>query len=102
MVQLMATPTMKETDSYLETFERFEAQAKQPAWVFPLRKAGITATPQQVSADSDSVQALVGEVAPYQAPVAAPVAAPAARPRSGPARNRRPRSHRPRSKVGAK
>jgi superfamily II DNA/RNA helicase len=67
-----------------------------------LRKAGITATPQQVSADSDSVQALVGEVAPYQAPVAAPVAAPAARPRSGPARNRRPRSHRPRSKVGAK
>ena len=48
-----------------------------------LRKAGITATPQQVSADSDSVQALVGEVAPYQAPVAVPAAAPAARPRSG-------------------
>ena len=67
-----------------------------------LRKAGITATPQQVSADSDSVQALVGEVAPYQAPVAAPVAAPAARPRSGPARSGRPRSRRPRSKVGAK
>ena len=66
-----------------------------------LRKAGITATPQQVSADSDSVQALVGEVAPYQAPVAVPVAAPAARPRSGPARSRRPRSRRPRSKVGA-
>ena len=66
-----------------------------------LRKAGITATPQQVSADSDSVQALVGEVAPYQAPVAAPVAAPAARPRSGPARSGRPRSRRPRSKVGA-
>jgi superfamily II DNA/RNA helicase len=66
-----------------------------------LRKAGITATPQQVSADSDSVQALVGEVAPYQAPIAAPAAAPAARPRSGPARSRRPRSRRPRSKVGA-
>ena len=66
-----------------------------------LRKAGITATPQQVSADSDSVQALVGEVAPYQAPVAVPVAAPAARPRSGPARSRRPRSRQPRSKVGA-
>jgi len=66
-----------------------------------LRKAGITATPQQVSADSDSVQALVGEVAPYQAPIAAPVAAPAARPRSGPAHSRRPRSRRPRSKVGA-
>src|SRR5664279_2389647 len=41
MVQLMATPAMAETDSYLETFERFEAQAKQPAWVFPMRKAGI-------------------------------------------------------------
>src|ERR1035437_2870899 len=41
MVQLMATPAMTETDSYLETFERFEEQAKQPAWVFPLRKAGI-------------------------------------------------------------
>ena len=71
-----------------------------------LRKAGITATPQQVCADSDSVQALVGEVAPYQAPVAAPAAAPAARPRSGgsggPARSRRPRSRRPRSRVGAK
>jgi Fe-S cluster assembly protein SufD len=42
MVQLMATPATKETDSYLETFERFEEQAKRPAWVFPLRKAGIT------------------------------------------------------------
>jgi len=41
MVQLMAIPAMKETDPYLETFERFEAQAKQPPWVFPLRKAGI-------------------------------------------------------------
>src|ERR1017187_8204837 len=41
MVQLMANPALKETDSYLETFERFEEQAKQPAWVFPMRKAGI-------------------------------------------------------------
>ena len=41
MVQLTASPAMKETDPYLETFERFEEQAKQPAWVFPLRKAGI-------------------------------------------------------------
>jgi Fe-S cluster assembly protein SufD len=32
---------MKETEQYLETFERFEAQAKQPGWIFPLRKAGI-------------------------------------------------------------
>jgi Fe-S cluster assembly protein SufD len=41
MVQLTGNPAMKETDQYLETFERFEAQAKQPAWIFPLRKAGI-------------------------------------------------------------
>lgn len=41
MVQLMANPAMKETNPYLESFERFEAQAKQPPWVFPLRKAGI-------------------------------------------------------------
>ena len=41
MVQLMVNSAMKETDPYLETFERFEAQAKQPAWIFPLRKAGI-------------------------------------------------------------
>ena len=32
---------MKETESHLEKFERFETQAKQPAWVFPLRKAGM-------------------------------------------------------------
>ncbi len=50
-----------------------------------LRKAGIKATPQQVSADSELVQALVGEVAPYQAP--APVVAPAP-PRRSPAQGR--------------
>ncbi|HLR98460.1 MAG TPA: DEAD/DEAH box helicase [Mycolicibacillus parakoreensis] len=33
-----------------------------------LRKAAITARPQQVDADSAPVTALVGEVAPYQAP----------------------------------
>ncbi len=37
-----------------------------------LRKAGITVTPQQVSAESSAVRDLVGEIAPYQAPVAAP------------------------------
>jgi Fe-S cluster assembly protein SufD len=41
MVQVTASQAMKETDPYLETFERFAEQAKQPAWVFPLRKAGI-------------------------------------------------------------
>ncbi|MDG3009538.1 DEAD/DEAH box helicase [Rhodococcus sp. D2-41] len=40
-----------------------------------LRKAGIKATPQQVTADSAPVTALVGEVAPYVAP--APKQAPA-------------------------
>src|SRR6185437_3002555 len=39
-----------------------------------LRKAGIRVTPQQVTADSAAVHALVGEVAPYRAPV--PKAAP--------------------------
>ena len=39
-----------------------------------LRKAGIRVTPQQVTADSAEVHALVGEIAPYRAP--APKAAP--------------------------
>jgi superfamily II DNA/RNA helicase len=47
-----------------------------------LRKAGISAAPQQVSADSAPVLALVGEIAPYQAPAAPqPVAPRAAAPR---------------------
>src|SRR6266576_3118684 len=32
---------MKETDPYLAQFERFENEAKQPPWLFPLRKAGV-------------------------------------------------------------
>ncbi|MGY4712857.1 DEAD/DEAH box helicase [Mycolicibacterium sp. CBM1] len=81
-----------------------------------LRKAGISAKPEQVSADSESVQALVGEVAPYQAPAVVAPAAPAQRtsaprrPRSGGQSNHagqagqgggRRRSRRPRSAVGA-
>jgi superfamily II DNA/RNA helicase len=47
-----------------------------------LRKAGISAAPQQVSADSAPVLALVGEMAPYQAPAAPqPVTPRAAAPR---------------------
>jgi Fe-S cluster assembly protein SufD len=38
---------MKETDQYQEAFERLEAQAGQPAWVFPLRKAGIARFAEQ-------------------------------------------------------
>ncbi len=58
-----------------------------------MRRAGITVQPQQVAADSASVQALVGEVAPYRAP--APAAAPsrtAPNLRSAGARQRRHRS----------
>ena len=49
-----------------------------------LRKAGITARPQEVVADSASVQALVGEIAPYRAP--APTEAPAPRGGNRPAK----------------
>src|SRR5512133_480735 len=31
----------KSTEAHLEGFQRFELETKQPAWVFPLRKAGI-------------------------------------------------------------
>jgi superfamily II DNA/RNA helicase len=58
-----------------------------------LRKAGINVQPQQVAADSASVTALVGEIAPRQAPVA-PTAqqarpANAANAKAGGSRNRR-------------
>ncbi|MEO9017178.1 MAG: C-terminal helicase domain-containing protein, partial [Mycobacterium sp.] len=43
-----------------------------------LRKAGITARPQQVNAQAESVTVLVGEVAPYQAPAPQPVVTAAA------------------------
>src|SRR5437588_6853755 len=32
---------MKDTEQYLQKFERFEKEATQPSWVFPLRKAGM-------------------------------------------------------------
>src|SRR5436309_11956889 len=41
MVQTMQNTAIKETDPYSEKFERFEREAKQPPWVFPLRKAGL-------------------------------------------------------------
>ena len=73
-----------------------------------LRKAGIKVAAQQVSADSESVQALVGEVAPYQAPPAAPAAAApqrhstAQRRPGGGGQPGRRRSGRPRPAVGAR
>jgi superfamily II DNA/RNA helicase len=57
-----------------------------------LRRAGITAQPQQVAADSAPVRALVGEVAPYRAP--APKTAPPARPDDGHQGRRRSSSRR--------
>jgi len=38
---------MKKTEPHLEKFERFEKEAKQPSWVFPLRKAGIARFAEQ-------------------------------------------------------
>jgi len=38
---------MNETDPYLKNFERFEKQTNQPAWLFPLRKAGIACFAEQ-------------------------------------------------------
>ena len=53
-----------------------------------LRRAGINVKPQDVAADSAPVQALVGEVAPYQAPAARPAPAPN-KPASNPSAGRR-------------
>jgi len=51
-----------------------------------LRKAGIQASPQRVSADSAAVLDLVGEIAPYQAPaVSQPAPAAKKNPPRGPA-----------------
>src|SRR5271154_2673628 len=44
------------------------------------RRAGIAVHPQQVTAQSDSVTKLVGDVAPYHAPAAKPASAPHAQP----------------------
>jgi superfamily II DNA/RNA helicase len=57
-----------------------------------LRRAGINVAPQQVAADSPSVAALVGEVAPFRAPALKPVEQPRAagdRPR----RRSKPQGH---------
>lgn len=41
MAQAVEKDIMKETDPYLEKFERFERSARHPAWVLPVRKAGL-------------------------------------------------------------
>jgi superfamily II DNA/RNA helicase len=55
-----------------------------------MRRAGIAVQPQHVTAQSDSVIKLIGDVAPYQAPAAKPVTAPHTQPR----RHRSPRGGR--------
>src|SRR6476619_3558293 len=38
---------MNETAPFIEKFERFEKEANQPAWLFPLRKAGLSRFAEQ-------------------------------------------------------
>ena len=47
MDQTIDRETMKDTDPYLRAFEWFERQAHQPAWLFPLRKAGLSSFEEQ-------------------------------------------------------
>ncbi len=47
MVQTIEKTTSKETSQYVEGFERFEKRAQQPAWVLPLRKAGMASFADQ-------------------------------------------------------
>ncbi len=46
MVEAIAEQKAKETGPYLERFQRFETQP-QPAWLVPLRKAGISSFAEQ-------------------------------------------------------
>src|SRR5258707_7646192 len=41
MIKTMEKTIKLESGPYLESFERFEKEAKNPAWVFPIRKAGF-------------------------------------------------------------
>jgi Fe-S cluster assembly protein SufD len=41
MILMPDAADMKQTEAHQEKFDRFESQAKHPAWVFPLRKAGM-------------------------------------------------------------
>src|SRR5690348_5799833 len=41
MVEVQETMAMKETEAHQRQFEWFEQHASKPAWIFPLRKAGM-------------------------------------------------------------
>jgi Fe-S cluster assembly protein SufD len=47
MSHALENETVAEAGPYLEQFERFERQTHQPAWIFPLRKAGISSFAEQ-------------------------------------------------------
>ncbi|HEY5910138.1 MAG TPA: Fe-S cluster assembly protein SufD [Verrucomicrobiae bacterium] len=47
MAKTVEKPSVGTTESHLEKFERFEREAQQPGWVFPLRKAGVSRFAEQ-------------------------------------------------------
>ena len=47
MAQMMENELINGNDPYLKSFERFENQTNQPAWLFPLRNAGISSFAEQ-------------------------------------------------------
>src|SRR5512140_2533992 len=47
MVQTAEKTANKSTEAHLKKFERFEQEHKLPAWVFPLRKAGMARFAEQ-------------------------------------------------------
>ena len=42
MTQAIQSPKTRETDPYWVKFEQSNLEAKQPSWLFPLRKAAMT------------------------------------------------------------
>src|SRR5262245_25585206 len=47
MSQTMENEALNGTSPYLKQFEKLEEQENQPAWLFPLRKAGISSFAEQ-------------------------------------------------------
>ena len=41
MIQTTQKPATRDTNAYVEKFSRFEREPHQPAWLLPLRKAGL-------------------------------------------------------------
>ncbi|MGN6552891.1 MAG: Fe-S cluster assembly protein SufD [Verrucomicrobiota bacterium] len=47
MVQAIEKKSSQETGQYVESFQRYQKQGQQPAWVLPLRKAGLASFEDQ-------------------------------------------------------